>query len=275
MADSIKIVEDIEMAQETNEEEKKGSGPSRSSRISTENSEKLKINELFNNNLKGLVNELIGSEIASEFDERIWVQSVEEDSSSKLSDLFRESDDGLIIIQLCLDIEDAIESCHHWHEQELHAKVSKRRKGQHLDLNEKLHLIQLLRDYRNNHKEIKFAYKLSETTFKRLKWKIRATVDSRKGQPLRDSKYNLLSDEAKLWLRIWFVLPVLQSQFIKYAQKSLPNSMKHIASTSLELVKKTGEDAATREVAQTSKICSIFNQNSKGPVLHRIITNDS
>ena len=102
MADSIKIVEDIEMAQETNEEEKKGSGPSWSSRISTENSEKLKINELFNNNLKGLVNELIGSEIASEFDERIWVQSVEEDSSSKLSDLFRESDDGLIIIHSTL-----------------------------------------------------------------------------------------------------------------------------------------------------------------------------
>ena len=32
---------------------------------------KLKINELFNNNLKGLVNDLIETKIASEFDERI------------------------------------------------------------------------------------------------------------------------------------------------------------------------------------------------------------
>ena len=64
-------MEDTEMVQEANEEEKKGTKSLCSSKNSIENSKNSEINELFDNNLKGLVNDLIGSEIAEEFDEHI------------------------------------------------------------------------------------------------------------------------------------------------------------------------------------------------------------
>ena len=117
-----------------------------------------------------MVNELIGGEIAKELDEWIWIHSVDEDSSSKLGDPFRENYNDFIIIHsnlfrysrnyraltllvrtgtVCQSIKD------------------KDRTAPRHQL--KSYLIQLLRDYPHNNKEIKFPYKLSETTFKILK----------------------------------------------------------------------------------------------------------
>ena len=95
-------MEDIEMAQKTLKKRRRVQDYHDLEGIALKILKKLKINELFNNNLKGLVNDLIETKIASEFDERIWVQSAKENSSSKFGDPFRENDDGIIIIHSTL-----------------------------------------------------------------------------------------------------------------------------------------------------------------------------
>ena len=89
-----KIMENTEMVQESNKEEKKGTKSLCSSKNSIENSKNSEINKLFDNNLKGLMNDLIRREIAKEFDAHIWIQSEEGGRSSKLNCCLLEDNDN-------------------------------------------------------------------------------------------------------------------------------------------------------------------------------------
>ena len=56
-----------------------------------------------------------------------------------------------------------------WYEGELNEELSKRRKGQHLNSEKKAYMIRLMTNFPQSHENIKRAYKISTSSYNKLK----------------------------------------------------------------------------------------------------------
>ena len=72
----------------------------------------------------------------------------------------------MVIFYLAQEWDPKIKSF--WFEGERHEELCKRKKGQHLNVDQRAYICNLLKEFPENHNSIKVEYRLSSTTFSRL-----------------------------------------------------------------------------------------------------------